>query len=106
MGRKMKAKEYAAILEEGEWSEEAMEKVMRGFLLEAFELIEARGVKTDAAFFSILEELDTKWQAFIRKATKNPDVPYDAGYKKLLKDAMPEVHEGWMLYKTLKEVSK
>ena len=91
----MKAKEYAAILEEGEWSEEAMEKVMRGFLFEASELMEIRHIKTDAALFSIFDELDRKWQAFIRKVTKNPEATYDDGYHELLKDVMPEVYQGW-----------
>lgn len=72
----MKAKEYVTIFEKDlltlDW-EKAIENILRLFYKEFHTLCESRKISCDGALIAIVNELDEKWQAFIRR-TK---VPHD-----------------------------
>ncbi len=64
----MKAKEYAAILKEGDYDLESVSKVIQGLLGEISGIAKARNVSTIAGMNRVVQEIRQKWVAICRRS--------------------------------------
>ena len=86
----MKAKELAKRFNDSP-THDTMSDIVGDFHSEIFRLRDSRNIKTDAALFSILDELNQKFEAFAR-LVKN--VRSD-GFVILLQETMPSIYDAW-----------
>lgn len=99
----MKAKEYAARYL-ADPTDETLGKVAYDMLMEIEQMGRQRGVKLDAGFFAILNEIDNKWRAFVRLTNVGylrPD-----GFEQLIKEKMNFAYAAWINYRMITEGHK
>lgn len=92
----MKAKDYAKQYQQSPGTE-GLWKVLKSIIEEIPELIKQRNAKTDAALFSLLDEQERKWKAFIN-CVGLVEENY-AAFDAVIQEYMPLAYVPWKRYK-------
>ena len=64
----MKAKEYAVIVVDGEYSPESVSKVVNGLLGEITSIAKARNISKVSSMEAVIKEIRQKWYAICNRA--------------------------------------
>lgn len=92
----MKAKEYAELYAQAEDKNECLCDILMKLYDESVSLMKSRGVKSNPGLFSVWDELDLKWRAFVRK-TKDETINTE-GFIIAIQKLFPEGYEAWVNY--------
>lgn len=94
----MKAKDYATMINEAKPDDivETLCKICGMFVAEISTIAKSRNVSSDSAMVAVLEELNVKWIAFARRTN---GLVLEDGFRILLEDNMPVIHQYWMHHK-------
>lgn len=94
----MKASEYAAQFKATGSTTKALSDVVIAMILEVETIGKKRGIQTDAGLFSILNEIQSKWEAFVRQSgpLKDGSGIRPDGFEKMIQRRMIDIHEAWI----------
>jgi hypothetical protein len=85
----MKARGHAAAWNQ-EPTEETFRRIAHEFYEETYQIIKARGVKSDGGLAAVFKEMDNKWEAFCRRT--DPPLP-SITYRKIMRALHKEAAE-------------
>lgn len=88
----MKAKEYAEKYNIAKDKTECLSEILTSFYREFIDLVKSRNARRDSAIFGILDELDQKWNAFVKRVEYKLDPD---GFEYLINKLFPDVFVKW-----------